>query len=626
MMNLFSAIELGKNSIMTQQQVFSIIGHNIANVNTPGYSRQVVDLENVRPSVIGLKDGGRGVNLLGIRSIRDRFIDGQITERKQYQGYYNTMSGLMATVESLFDETAGLGLSDSMSNFFNAWGDVANNPTDMPTRRALVSKAQSFALGMRNSFQRLTDQQEVIDANIGSLVDDINSITHEIAKLNEEIAYAEGSGNPANDLLDQRERKIRDLADKIGINFYYEQGNHSVTIEVAGRPLVSFNRVNDLSVQRNRYNSNYYDLYVDQYGAPAFNITTETVNGQMGALIVARDGQTVNGAGTVLNYTAGAPYDTLRFSQDHGLSVGDLITINGETRRVITITGSDEIMVESFTAGTVNNGDNWLERDGYIPEYKKDLNKLAAGLVQNVNNLHQGGYTLNGVTTTGQNFFRMSSNPAGITASVNAAGDTVTFTADVSTYISVGDVISINGETRLITNYNPGTLQATVDPPFTGPVAAGASWQYSNVQGAANTIQVDSNIVADATLIAASSQPTQAAPFAVGNNDIALLIAGLTDNNNVVDTDNDGTGDYGTFHEYLHSTFSEIGNTASTANYELDANGSMLTYLENKRDSISGVSLDEETANLMQFEKSFQALAQFMGTVSQLTDVLMQIV
>ncbi len=629
-MNLFSALELGKNSIMAQQQVFSVIGHNMANVNTPGYSRQVVDLENVRPSVIGLKDGGRGVNLLGIRSIRDQFIDGQITERKQYEGFYNTMSGLMATVESLFDETHGLGLSDSMSNFFNAWGDVANNPTDMPTRNALVSKAQSFSLGMRNSFQRLTDQQEVIDANVGSLVDDINSITHEIADLNEEIAYAKGAGHPANDLMDQRERRIRDLGDKIGINFYYEQANDSVTIEVAGRPLVSFNQVNDLSVQRNQYNSNYNDLYVDQYGIPAFNITTQTVNGQMGALIIARDGQSVNGAGTVNTYTPNTPaagYDTIEFSQDHGLSVGDLVTINGETRSVTTITDSDEIIVESFTAGTVNAGDSWLERDGYIPEYKKDLNKLATGLIQNVNSMHQSGYTLNGVTTTGQNFFDMSANPAGLTASVNAAGDTITFAADVSTYISVGDVITINGETRLITNYNPGALQATVNPPFTiGPVAAGASWEYANVQGAANTLQVDSNVVSDSTLIAASSQPTQALPFAVGNNDVATQIAQLMDANNMVDTDNDGNADYGTFHEYLHTTFSEIGNTASTANYELDANGSMLTYLENKRDSISGVSLDEEAANLMQFEKSFQALAQFMGTVSQLTDVLMQIV
>lgn len=624
MMNLFSAIELGKNSIMAQQQVFSVIGHNMANVNTPGYSRQVVDLENVRPSVIGLKDGGRGVNLLGIRSIRDQFIDGQITERKQYEGFYNTMSGLMATVESLFDETHGLGLSDSLSNFFNAWGDVANNPTDIPTRNALVSKAQSFSLGMRNSFQRLTDQQEVIDANIGLLVDDINSITHEIAELNEEIAYAKGAGHPANDLMDQRERRIRDLSDKIGINFYYEQANDSVTIEVAGRPLVSFNQVNDLSVQRNQYNSNYYDLYVDQYGVPAFNITTQTVNGQMGALITARDGETVNGAGTVSSGALTGTLRTLTFSQAHGLSVGDLITINGETRSVVSIPADDEVVVEDFTVAVGANS-GWQERDGYIPEYKKDLNKLATGLINNVNNLHQGGYTLNGVTTTWQDFFEMSTGTTAI-AGINATGDVITYVADVSATLSVGDVLNINGETRLITNVN-GT-QVSVNPGFSAAVigAAAWNWDYANVQGAANTLQVDPAIVSDSTLIAASSQPTQVAPFAVGNNDIATQIAGLMDANNMVDTNNDGAADYGTFHEYLHSTFSEIGNTASTANYELDANGSMLTYLENKRDSISGVSLDEEAANLMKFEKSFQALGQFMGTVSQLTDLLMQIV
>jgi flagellar hook-associated protein 1 FlgK len=138
---------------------------------------------------------------------------------------------------------------------------------------------------------------------------------------------------------------------------------------------------------------------------------------------------------------------------------------------------------------------------------------------------------------------------------------------------------------------------------------------------------VDPNVEADSTLIAASSQPTQAAPFAVGNNDIALQIAQLMDQNNpgVVDTDNDGQADYGTFHEYLHSLYSEIGNAGNTANNELDANGSMLNYLENRRDSISAVSLDEEAANLMQFEKSFQALGTFMGTVNGLLDVLMQI-
>jgi flagellar hook-associated protein 1 FlgK len=625
MMNLFSAIELGKNSMMTQQQVFQIIGHNIANVNTPGYSRQVVDLENVRPAVIGPQQGGRGVNLFGIRSIRDRFIDSQITERKQYEGFYGTLSGIMATVESLFDESHGLGISDGLTNFFNAWGDVANNPTNIPTRNSLVSKSQSFSLAMQRTYQRLTDQQEVYDANIGSLVDDINSIANEIGELNAQIAHAEGAGHPANDLLDIRERRIRDLSEKIGINFYYEQSNNSVTIEIAGRPLVSFNSVNQLSVVRNQYNSNYYDLYIDQYGQPAFNITTEVINGQMGALILARDGETVNGAGT-LSGVAGPTNTTLTFSQNHGLSVGDLITVGGETRSVIEIPAANQAVVANFTAGAPAAGTSWQERNGYIPEYKKYMNKLATGLIWQVNDAHGSGYGLGDATLPMRDFFQMNPATAGVTVT-GVAGINVTFNASVAGILNAGDALTIDGEVRLITTVSG--INVTVNSPYL--TAAGANWGYSNVQGAASSIQVDSALVANSSLIAVSSQPTDDGagnPLAVGNNDIAIQIAALMDQNTpgVVDTDNDGNGDYGTFHEYLHSLFSEVGNTGNTATYELDANGSMLTYLENKRDSISGVSLDEEAANLIQYEKSFQALGQFMATVSQLTDLLMQIV
>lgn len=624
-MNLFSAIELGKNSILTHQQVFNVIGHNIANVNTEGYSRQVIDLENVRPSVIGLKDGGRGVNLIGIRSIRDRFIDSQLVERRQYQGRYDTMSGIMKTIETLFDESSGLGLSDALTNFFNGWADVANQPTDIATRSSLVSKSQSFTNAMNNTYQRLIDQQEVNDSNIGVMVDEINTIADEIAVLNEKIAYAEGSGVPANDLLDTRERRIRELSEKVGINFYYEQSNHSATIEIGGRPLVSFNQVNSLSVQRNTYNSNYYDVYMDQYGVPAYNITTSVTGGELSSLIETRDGKVVNGAGQVTGSASAGGFTTLQFSQAHGLSVGDLVTIGNQTRSVVSIPGTAQIVVADFNPA-ITTPTSWQRREGYIPEYKKQLDKMAAGLVYNVNNLHQSGYGLNEAAAPDRNFFQMSTQPAGITSSVNAAGDTVTFTANVSSYVSVGDVISINGETRLVISYNPATFQAGVNPPFSGPSAAGTSWEYYNIKGAAARLEVNPTIAADPSLVAASSLPTAGVGGAVGNNDIALSISRLLDNNSVIDSDNDGVSDYGTFHEYLHSMFSEIGNAGNTATYESESNGAMLNYLENRRDSISAVSLDEEAATLMQFEKSYQSLAQFMSKISALTDILMDIV
>lgn len=622
MMNLFSALELGKNSILTQQQIFQVIGHNMANVNTPGYSRQVFDLENVRPSVIGLKDGGRGVELMGIRSVRDRFIDNQILDRKQYQGYYDTLSSSMLTVDSLFEESKGLGLSDSMSNFFKGWSDVANYPTDIPTRKSLVAKADSFTTQMNNNYQRLIDQQETMDANIAVVVDDINEIAYEIASLNQQIAYAEGAGNPANDLLDQRERRIRDLGEMVGVTVYYDQSNHSATVEVAGRPLVSFSNVNELVALRNPYNSNYYDVYITQYGIPARDITTEITNGKLGGLIIGRDGEAVNGDGAVSDGgMSGSGYRILNFSTAHGLSEGDLITINGETRSVVSVASTTSVLVDDFTNPIAANS-SWEERNGYIPEYKKQLDKLAASLIFNVNAQHQQGYGLGDATAPLRNFFEMTAGGVNITA---VAGNTVTFAADVSTTLSVGDVMTIDGETRLITSVTGNT--ATVNQAFVA--AAGPAWQYAKLQGEASQIRVDPTIVSDATRIAASSQPTEDAlgnPLAVSNNENALSIARLMDNNNTVDTDNDGQPDYGTFHEYLHSLFAEVGNAGNSSDYELKANSSMLSYLENKRDSISGVSLDEEAANLIQYEKSFQAIAQFMGKVSQLTDLLMRIV
>lgn len=140
-------------------------------------------------------------------------------------------------------------------------------------------------------------------------------------------------------------------------------------------------------------------------------------------------------------------------------------------------------------------------------------------------------------------------------------------------------------------------------------------------------LSINPDLVDDPTLIAASGEVDAGPPAsgAVGNNEIALAIADLMEQNNTVDSDRDGIGDYGTLHEYFHRTLSTIGNHSATAQSELEANQSMLTFLENKRDVTSAVSLDEETADLMRFEKSYQAIAQFVAQISELTDILIQI-
>lgn len=550
MMNLFSALELGKNSLLATQSVFQVIGHNMANVNTQGYSRQTVAMESLAPSVIGSLSSGRGVDVQAIESVRDRYITAQIVDRKSYNGYYGGLTSSMSTVEAIFSQVDGTGLSDQLSTFFNKWADVSNNPTDITSRRSLVSNARSFSENLSNSYRSLIDLQETANNQIEDVVDEINALANEIAGLNTKISFAKGSGQPAYDLMDHRDEAIKTLSEKVGIAVYTNQLTDSVTIDISGRPLVSDHLVNELSLVRDPTNSNYYDIYIAQYGAPPLEITGSIHNGQLEALLTMRD-------------------------------------------------------------------DN-------IPQYRQELDNLAAGLVYNVNALHQSGFALDTVTT-GQSFFAMSGGVGQLAA---VAGTTVSFSAAINTTLQVGDIISVGGQVRRITAI-PAANQVTVDSAFNPdpPATLPATWEYTGVEGAAALLTVNPDLIDDPTLIAASGlvDPGPPASGAVGNNSIALAVSRLMEQNNTVDSDRNGIGDYGTFHEYFHRTLSTIGDDSANAQYELEATESMITYLDNKRDEISGVSLDEETADLMRYEKSYQAIAQFMAQISQLTDVLIQL-
>lgn len=544
MMNLFSALELGKNSLMAQQQVFQIIGHNIANVNTEGYTRQVAIMESVAPSTLGERESGRGVTMAQIFASRSAFLQDQIVDKQQLLGKYETLKSALDPVQALFDESKGLGISSQLTAFFNKWHEVANQPTSTAARDSLVSQAQTMTYNLRNIYTRLTDQQEIQNNRISALVDEINGLGREIAALNDKIAASINIGQPANDLLDQRDLKLKNLSEKIGVNVYFNSNNNSATVEIAGRPFVVNTEINPLSLQRNTANYNYYDILMPGSATP---INSDIQNGQIQALLQARD--------------------------------------------------------------------------VYVPQYKDSLDNLALGLVTQVNSAHLNGFALDG-TTTGLNFFAVTAGGGTVTT----AGTTVTFSASITGVLNVGDMINIGGQNHTIVGITDATHVVT-DAAFNPAVAAPTAWNYFTRRNGAATIAVNPAIVADSSLVAASAQVNPGPPpsGAPGNNAVALQIAGLMDAGYTVDSNGDGVFDYGTYHDYLHDFFARVGNDVSLSNAELSSNKSILTYLENKRDEIAGVSLDEEAANLMQYEKSYQAVAQFVGIVNRLTDVLMQI-
>jgi len=618
MMNLWSALELGKNSLNTQQQLFQVIGHNIANVNTPGYSRQSALLESVPPAVLGFSTSGRGVSLLDVTATRDRFLQTQVVASKEAGGRWEQLSTTLKNIEAIFDTTRGYGLSDQMSTFFSQWSKVANNPQDIPTRSSLVSQARSFADSLNGAYLSLMEQQDIADDSITQVVDEINNIAHEVASLNEKIAYAVGSGTPAHDLMDSRDLKLQELSKLAGVNIYTNQSNQSVTVDLAGYPLVSFATVNELEAVAQPVPPQYHQVFMQQYGGPSVDITAQINGGQLKSLITLRDeyipsyrtqlddlatglvaainaqhqqGYALDGVTTDLDFFAMSSGDgqvgviagtTLTFAGLGGpisdtLHVGDVISIGGQTRTVTAVTDPDQIQInEVFNPDppgalpvdwTYFNHDNGASRIAVDAAIIANPELVAAS----------GDADLNG--------------PGQISAS---AGNTLTFDTAIDTTLAVGNTIIVNGQVRTITAILSPT-QVQLDSPLTPPLGTfPLNWSYRNGSGA------------------------------VGNNRNALALAALENALGVVDRNHDGVGDYGTFHDHLHNGMAQIGNDSENATYELEANTSMSDYLDNLRDSISGVSLDEETTDLMVTEKAYQSIAQFIATVNRMTDIMVQ--
>ncbi|MGB8427454.1 MAG: flagellar hook-associated protein FlgK [Desulfobacterales bacterium] len=238
MANIGGLLDIGKSALLTHQQSLNVTGHNIANVNTPGYTRQRVNLAANTPLDATPGQMGDGAVAVDIQRIYDRYVGGRITTEKQAFGRWEAQKNAVERVEMTFDETGGYGLSGSMTEFWNAWQDLSNSPAGHTERVSLVSQAR-FLVGAFNQSAADLDQQQVdLDAVVKGGVDDVNRLAGEIADLNQKIGEVETGIQNANDLRDRRDALVNQLAELIDINTF-ENGQGHLNISVAnGRPLV----------------------------------------------------------------------------------------------------------------------------------------------------------------------------------------------------------------------------------------------------------------------------------------------------------------------------------------------------------------------------------------------------
>lgn len=484
MPGLTSSLMVGLSGLRTHQEALNIIGHNISNVDTPGYSRQRADIVNADSQVMGNFMFGTGSNLSGIQAIRDRFLNLQITAGMAKQAGAETRYSALEAISPVFSETGDASLGVLVQKFFQGFQDLAARPEDQSTRTSLLSQANAMIGGMQSRYALLQDQRASADGSVGSIVTQVNTLTKQIADLNRRISQEPSPGSD-NDARDQRNEIVNQLSGLVGIQTY--EDSHSlltVVVDGAPAPLVAGTQSFDMTATKDPLNSNFLKVEV-QLGSP--------------------------------------------------------------------------IDVTALRGGTL--GAKLDLRDSILPGIQRKLDQMAAGIQGQVNLAHRSGFALDGVTT-GLDFFQ--------TGVANGA------------------------------NGLPVTISAA-----------------TNYVGMVNSWSVNAAITASPSLIGAAASAGM-----VGDNTQAKVIANLQFLGNSVDTNGDAVADSGPFSTYIGIMVGSVGSQTQAYQTSNTTEQDLLTALQSQRDRVSGVSLDEEAANLMTMQRGYQASARFISIIDQLTDQL----
>ena len=340
-MSLFGALSLATRSLATQRNGTEVAGHNLANVNTKGYSRQRVAIETslAVPSEMGPQ--GTGADAVGIYQLRDALVDRQIVNETSVRGAYESRQralqfGQAALGQQIDRQATGAegaaaasgvggqhGIAEDMSSLFSAMQSLSTNPTSVSERQVLVIKAQGLATQFNQVSDRLDGLRTSLNESLASDVDQANIALADIAKLNEQIISAElGTTGKANDLRDIRQKRIEDLAALVRVETT-ANANGSVDIAIDGVTLVAGPNVDDT---------------LEAYDAGGGQFLVRTLTG-----------------GTALNIMSGS------------------------------------------MQGTID------ARDTELLSLQTDLDTLAGTLISEVNTVHSAGFGLSG--TTGEDFF-----------------------------------------------------------------------------------------------------------------------------------------------------------------------------------------------------------------------------
>lgn len=564
MSGLFATLNTSKGGMFAQQQYINVTSHNISNANTPGFSRQHIVLQTARPQTIagGVGQIGTGVTVSSIERTRNQFLDFQIRKESSLLGNYGVRQDYLSEIEGIFNEPSDTGISELMSEFFDAWQTLSKNPEKSDARTVVAQKAKALADELNHTYKKLNDTKDNAAKEIQSNLFEVNTILDQLNSINKEIITVTIAGNNPNDLLDSRDLLLDELSTKFGID------------------------------TRNQILN---------------GITCKSEDNLNISLIRNKDSDEIN-----------------KFAY-----VNKIDNVTGPTGGNITCD------IEYYKNGDMTSDKNKVILKG-VTLSEKQYEDLKNGRVLVTE--EDGSVNLTGGALNNDQIFNPSSGRIGGLQSIHE---------DAESYIEQANTLA-------------KTLAFAVNAIHTEGIPAGEQYAFFVNSGnnpldydgiTAGNITMNSDILKNVMLIQAGASKGSGST----DGDRALALASLRDFGLNIDSIQSG-GKYEDFIKdhfetdtvtgkvpngvpkfktidggvkvegFFKNTINKLGVQSEEATRIVKNQNTLLKGLVERRLSTSGVSLDEEAINLVQFQHAFQANAKVITTVDQLLDVVIGLV
>jgi flagellar hook-associated protein 1 len=629
---------IGTSALQAAYTALETTGNNIANANTPGYSRQIVDFTAQVETGLSGNYIGQGVAVQSVTRAYDQLLTQQVDLAQAASNQANTHATLLNQVSNLFSSTTG-SLGDHVNQFFAQVQTLTQQPSNVAVRQSVLASAQQMASSFNDTYSQLQQMQQSANQQIGQEISTVNTTSTQIAKLNDQIALATASGGSPNDLLDQRDKAIQTLNQSIGVTTM-RQSDGSINVFLAnGQPLVVGDQVTQMTMGADPMNPQNITVGTQAAGGTIIPLAaSSSTGGDIGALMQfsTQDIPAVENQIGQLAVVVGSQFNQQsQLGQDLNGAAGTNFFTPTAPAVIAATTNAASGGTPAETVSATFADTTQLKASDYrlqVVSGQYVLTRLSDGQQTTLSSLSAGNpATVDGITisvsgtpTDGDTFTiePVRNGAADMAVSIGqpqqiAAANPVRASLASSNTGSLGvSSLSVAGPSR-----DPN-LTDSVSINFTSPTAytitdstsgTSSSGTYTSGQpimfNGWNLTLLGAPATGDSVGIGANLGAT-------GDNTNALALAQLQNANLI------GGGSLGAGYA---SVVAQVGTMTANAQADQHNQQAILQSAQNAQSSVAGVNLDEEAAHLMQYQQQYQAAARVITIASTLFNQILSI-